>query len=169
MLSALLVYGVAPRPAMKVITWAWPRSDPRRGELRAELEAVPYWKRPLFVADVLGAALSDGLPLRARRFIGRVARWRASLPLAREAVSCWMVRQLPQVRVFTATTAHHGRFSVLVYNAFVAVEDVQKAVAALALVDDPSQVHVFIPVQMLDGLPREARPTRRNPLRIYGD
>jgi len=46
---------------LRLIVLAYPRSDPRRAELIAELYAVPRAQRPLWVAEQLEISLSEGL------------------------------------------------------------------------------------------------------------
>jgi hypothetical protein len=43
---ALLVFGFAPGAVLRLIVLLFPRSDPRRTELRAELYVVPRVGRP---------------------------------------------------------------------------------------------------------------------------
>ena len=50
-LLVLLVFGFAPGFCLRLIVLAYPRSDPRRAELIAELYAVPRVQRPLGVAE----------------------------------------------------------------------------------------------------------------------
>lgn len=61
---ALLVFGFAPGAALRVIVLAFPRSDPRRRELLAELYAVPRVERPFWVFEQLEVALFEGLCVR---------------------------------------------------------------------------------------------------------
>ena len=42
----VVVFGFAPGVCLRLIVLAYPRSDPRRGELIAELYAVPRMQRP---------------------------------------------------------------------------------------------------------------------------
>ncbi|MGH3830702.1 MAG: hypothetical protein ACRDRS_09675 [Pseudonocardiaceae bacterium] len=70
--SAVLVpavFGFAPGACLRLIVRAYPRDDPRRAELKAELYVLPWWERPLWVAEQLEVALFEGLPhrLRSRR------------------------------------------------------------------------------------------------------
>jgi hypothetical protein len=68
----LVVFGFAPGFCLRLIVLAYPRNDPRRDELVAELYAVPRIERPLWVAEQLEVALFEGLRHRVRA--RRVAR-----------------------------------------------------------------------------------------------
>jgi hypothetical protein len=60
-LVVLLVFGFAPGALLRLIVLAFRRDDPRRSELLAELYRVPRWERPVWVAEQLERALSEGL------------------------------------------------------------------------------------------------------------
>ncbi|MBV8540955.1 MAG: hypothetical protein JO063_14370 [Pseudonocardiales bacterium] len=66
LLLALVVFGLAPGVCLRLVVLAYPRGDPRRAELIAELYAVPRWERPLWVAEQLEVALFEGLGHRRR-------------------------------------------------------------------------------------------------------
>jgi hypothetical protein len=66
LLLVLLVFGFAPGFVLRLLVFAYPRSDPRRRELIAELYAVHRIQRPLWVAEQLEAALFEGVPQRIR-------------------------------------------------------------------------------------------------------
>lgn len=57
----LLVFGFAPGAVLRLIVHAFPAGDLRRDELLAELPAVPWAERPLWVAAQLEVALFEGL------------------------------------------------------------------------------------------------------------
>jgi hypothetical protein len=59
-LIALLVFGFAPGALLRIIVLAFPRDDPRRAELLAELHAVPRIERPFWVLEQLEVALFEG-------------------------------------------------------------------------------------------------------------
>jgi hypothetical protein len=61
LLSVVVVFGLAPGLCLRLIVLAYPRGDPRRAELIAELYAVPRIQRPLWVAEQLEVALFEGL------------------------------------------------------------------------------------------------------------
>lgn len=63
----LAVFGPAPGMCLRLIVLAYPRGDPRRNELIAELYAVPRIQRPLWVAEQLEVALFEGFGHRLRR------------------------------------------------------------------------------------------------------
>lgn len=75
LLLVLLVFGFAPGFVLRLLVLAYPRGDPRRTELIAELYAVPRSHRPLWVAEQLEVALFEGLARRVsaalRRLTGR--------------------------------------------------------------------------------------------------
>src|SRR6476646_2353277 len=58
---AMVIFGVAPGLALRVIVLAFHPEDPRRYELRGELSGVPIWERPLWVAEQLEIAIAEGL------------------------------------------------------------------------------------------------------------
>ncbi|MGH3719603.1 MAG: hypothetical protein ACRDRI_12355 [Pseudonocardiaceae bacterium] len=66
LLLALAMFGTAPGLCLRLIVLAYPRSDPRRAELIAELYAVPRWERPFWAAEQLEVALFEGLGQRRR-------------------------------------------------------------------------------------------------------
>lgn len=61
LLVALGVYGFFPGLAARLISLCFRKSDPRRKELIAEVYAVPRWERPIWVAEQLERAISEGL------------------------------------------------------------------------------------------------------------
>lgn len=65
-LITMLIFGFAPGVTLRVIIRAWPHDHPRRRELMAELKAVPYVERLLWVAEQVESAIFDGLPTRYR-------------------------------------------------------------------------------------------------------
>jgi diguanylate cyclase (GGDEF)-like protein len=75
MILVVVVFGFVPGFCLRLIVLAYPRSDPRRDELIAELYAVPRIQRPLWVAQQLEVALFEGLGHRVsaaiRRLTGR--------------------------------------------------------------------------------------------------
>ncbi len=75
LLLVVLVFGFAPGFCLRLLVLAYPRSDPRRTELIAELYTVPRIQRPLWVAEQLETALFEGVPHR----LAAVLRW-ASRP-----------------------------------------------------------------------------------------
>jgi hypothetical protein len=79
----VIVFGFAPGFCLRLIALAYPRSDPRRKELTAELYAVPRIQRPLWVAEQLEVALFEGLPHR----VSAVIRSRANRASTAELLS----------------------------------------------------------------------------------
>ncbi len=66
LLIALFVFGFAPGAALRLIVRLYPKGDPRRQEMIAELYAVPRWERPFWVTEQLEMALAATLGLRYR-------------------------------------------------------------------------------------------------------
>jgi hypothetical protein len=79
LLLVLLVFGFAPGFCLRIIVLAYPRGDPRRAELIAELYAVPRIERPLWVTEQLEVALFEGLPHRISAAPRWFARWHRAL------------------------------------------------------------------------------------------
>jgi hypothetical protein len=70
----LVVFGFAPGFCLRLIVLAYPRSDPRRAELIAELRAIPRIQRPPLVAEQLEVGLFEGLGHRVSAVIHRLTR-----------------------------------------------------------------------------------------------
>lgn len=75
---AVVVFGFAPGLVLALIVRLIPDHD-RRRELQAELYAVPYWKRPFWVAEQLEVALRVGLSPRIGWVWGRYVWHRSTL------------------------------------------------------------------------------------------
>lgn len=58
--SSLLIFGLAPGMVLAVIVKLFPKDDPRRRELQAELYVVPRWERPFWVFEKLDLAIRTG-------------------------------------------------------------------------------------------------------------
>ncbi len=69
LLLGLLVFGFAPGFCLRLIVLAYPRNNPRRAELIAELYAVRRIQRPVWVAEQLEVALFEGLGQRVSAVI----------------------------------------------------------------------------------------------------
>lgn len=74
---ALLLLLVAPGPLVRCLVRIYPRDDPRRSELLAELPAVPFSERPFWVLEQVETVLVDGLPSRVRRLRQRRSQRRS--------------------------------------------------------------------------------------------
>lgn len=72
----VVVFGFAPGFCLRLIVLAYPRGNPRRAELIAELYAVPRIQRPLWVAEQLEVALFEGLVHRVLVAIRWLTDWR---------------------------------------------------------------------------------------------
>jgi hypothetical protein len=66
LLITCIIFGFAPRLCLRIISKAWPKGDPTRQAIIADLVMVPAWRRPIYVFEQLENALSDGLPTRWR-------------------------------------------------------------------------------------------------------
>lgn len=77
-LLTLVVHGLAPGLLLRVIVLAFQQDDPRRQELIAELYAIPFVRRPYWVAQQLETAISDGIwPRFTWMLTGRlIYRWK---------------------------------------------------------------------------------------------
>ena len=77
-LLVIFIYAICPQWALRLQVMVYDKDDPRRHELLAELYAVPYIKRPFWVAEQFETALADGVWPRFRwALTGRVInRWR---------------------------------------------------------------------------------------------
>lgn len=79
-LWVVVVFGFAPGFCLRLIVRAYPRNDPRRSELIAELYAVPRIKRPLWVAEQLEVALFEGLGHRVSAVVRTLSTsWRLAV------------------------------------------------------------------------------------------
>jgi hypothetical protein len=85
LLLVLVVFGFAPGFCLRLIVVAYPRHDPRRRELIAELYAVPRLQRPLWVAQQLEVALFEGLGHRVSATIRRLRDRRRTRARVRKA------------------------------------------------------------------------------------
>lgn len=64
LLSMLATLVLAPGFALRLLVKLYPRDDPRRKELIAEMYATKRIERPLFVAEQLETAIFEGVPHR---------------------------------------------------------------------------------------------------------
>jgi transcriptional regulator with XRE-family HTH domain len=58
---AVLVFGFTCGFVLRLVVHLYPKDDPRRKELIAELYAVAFWERPVWVAQQLETALFEGV------------------------------------------------------------------------------------------------------------
>jgi hypothetical protein len=63
---SLLLFAILPGAVLRLLLLAWPKDDPVRAELRADLEMLPFRERPFFVASQIPNAVCDGLGTRVR-------------------------------------------------------------------------------------------------------
>lgn len=73
LLASMIVFGVAPRLALRLMLRAFPDRDDRRAELTAELSTVPRWERPIWVAEQLEVVLVEAVLPRLGRSPGWIA------------------------------------------------------------------------------------------------
>lgn len=66
LLLALLVFGFAPGLVLRVLVLIYPKDDPRRRELLAELYSMKRLEQPFFVAQQLETVLFEGVPHRVK-------------------------------------------------------------------------------------------------------
>ncbi|MGH3692889.1 MAG: NACHT domain-containing protein [Pseudonocardiaceae bacterium] len=88
LLLAVAVFGFAPGFTLRLLVKIYPRDDPRRQELVAELYSRKRIERPLWVAEQLETVLFEGLPhrvvaLRRQARDAASANWIRRLGLAR--------------------------------------------------------------------------------------
>jgi len=79
---SLFLLGLVPNLFLRLIVKVWPKDDPVRKELLANLEALPAHRRPFYVLDQLLNAFTDGLHARlerARSHRSRPSREKSSL------------------------------------------------------------------------------------------
>lgn len=62
----LALFGFLPGALNRLFAMAYPKDDPRRAEMIAELYAVPRWEQPWWVFQQGERALFEGLPLTLR-------------------------------------------------------------------------------------------------------
>ena len=86
LLTVMFVFGFAPGLLLRIIVLAFERSDPRRRELIAELYNVPRFHQPLWVAQQLEVALSEGL---VPRLVKIVKRWNLGHKIAQRWRNFW--------------------------------------------------------------------------------
>lgn len=72
LLWALVIFGLAPGLVLRMLVKLYPKKDPRRAELVAELYTVPRLMRPMWVAEQLEVTIFEGLA--RRRAAARDAR-----------------------------------------------------------------------------------------------
>jgi hypothetical protein len=64
LLLVLVVFGFAPGFVLRLLVRIYPKGDPRRTELIAQLYVLRRLERPLFVAEQLETVLFEGMPHR---------------------------------------------------------------------------------------------------------
>lgn len=68
----VLLFGFAPGFVLRLIVCLYPKNDPRKNELVAELYDVPVLRRPLWVAQQIETAMFEGLGQRAKNLAARL-------------------------------------------------------------------------------------------------
>ncbi|MEV4728759.1 hypothetical protein [Saccharopolyspora sp. NPDC049426] len=105
LLMVLLVFGFAPGFVLRLLVRIYPKDDPRRDEHLAAFYAHSRVERPLFVADLLAAGLTDALPSRLRALRARLRS--PSTLAASEPVGIRFISN-----VIEGSVIHHGRIYV---------------------------------------------------------
>lgn len=77
LLLIVALFGFFPGFTLRILVLGYPKDDPRRQELLGELYALPYWRRPIWVAEQLETVIFDGISPRIQWMLtGRVIlRW----------------------------------------------------------------------------------------------
>lgn len=164
LLLVVVVFGFAPGFCLRLIVLAYPRSDPRRSELIAELYAVPRIQRPLWVAEQLEVALFEGLSHRLRAALRQLARRRRS-PAERMLLLAQAVSQLPD-RDRVVFTLYY--FENLTFNEIGAVLGITESSARRLRAFAVLRVRSKTSGRPLSGLPRHGRPPRPSARRRRG-
>ena len=102
---ALLIFGFAPGAVLRVIVLAFPRNDPRRHELLAEVYAVPMAVRPFWVVQQLEIALTEGITKRLRHTqadVPDISARRSARPLVLTARRHFSLGQIERARQVAA-------------------------------------------------------------------
>ena len=74
LLLAVGAFGFAPGFILRVAVKIYPRHDPRRKEIIADLYVMRRIERPFYVAEQLETVLLEGLPQRFARLLYRILR-----------------------------------------------------------------------------------------------
>jgi hypothetical protein len=93
--SSLLIFAVAPGALLRVLLTAWPKGDPVRAELLADLAMLRFRDRPFFVAAQIPNAVCDGLGARLQetrrsRAIVKAARLSFGRTYLARSEICWV-------------------------------------------------------------------------------
>jgi hypothetical protein len=92
---SLVVFAIAPGVVLRGLLKAWPKNDPVRDELLADLAMLPFRERPFFVAAQIPNAAFDGLGTRFRvssrtRAANRAARLSPGTTLLANSELSWV-------------------------------------------------------------------------------
>lgn len=100
--GAIFVFflGVTSNVTIRFIARVWPRSDPVRRELVANLQALPLHRRPLYVADQVTNAICDGLPSRFRQWQARHQDRLSIRLIIMLPIAAWVVFAVTPLAVF---------------------------------------------------------------------
>lgn len=88
-LLVILVFGFAPGFVLRLLVMIYPRDDPRRRELVAELYAQKRVERTLWVAEQLETVLFEGLPHRLTAVRVHVMRRQRRIEALRDQIRDW--------------------------------------------------------------------------------
>lgn len=108
-LLAIAVFGVFPGLSARVLSKAYPRRDPRRKEMVAEVYAVPRMERLLWVGEQLERVLTEALPARLAERRESRPRVQARNPVARPERTHWSEHEYLRPGHYAAFRWSHGR------------------------------------------------------------
>lgn len=103
---ALFVFGFAPGAILRLLVKLYPKDDPRRLELLAELYQQGRMERLLFVSEQLETVLFEGLPHRIREMRRATRREVNETGSHTEVISSEGVTHRARVSMWTAARAH---------------------------------------------------------------
>jgi hypothetical protein len=66
LVAVLVGFGFAPGAAARLIARMFPKEDPRRAEVVAEVYTIPRWDRPFWILEQLERSIFEAIPARLR-------------------------------------------------------------------------------------------------------
>jgi hypothetical protein len=79
LLTALFTYFVWPVLCFKLVIWSYPKNDPRREELQAEVRKVPIQERIGFIRGMCTLLFTEALPARRHQLSARITHFKVPL------------------------------------------------------------------------------------------
>lgn len=136
LVSSVLIYGVVPGAVLRILLTAWPKGDPVRAELLADLAMLPYRQRLLFVASQIPNAICDGLGarlqvLRLSRSAMSEARRSPGRTFLRNSEICWVAPNGDLVPVEYDADTDTMTFTMTPYESMMPATDVGDEVTML--------------------------------------